>query len=154
MTNIENVRRTLERAGIILDEARSLRTRGAWNLVVRRCQEVVELALKGALSWAGLEVPRIHDVGAVLQQYTDRFPQTFTEATPKMMSISRDLRAERETSFYGDEESGLPPEMLYDETDAEDALQQADSVLQTCRLLLEESVKPASDQPGEERGSR
>jgi HEPN domain-containing protein len=63
MTNREQVHFALERARVILEEARSLQAKGVWNLVVRRAQEVVELALKGALQWAGLEVPRLHDVG-------------------------------------------------------------------------------------------
>ncbi|NIN96333.1 MAG: DNA-binding protein, partial [Anaerolineae bacterium] len=41
-------------------------------------------------------------------------------------------------SFYGDEESGLPPEMLYDELDAVEALEKATFVLEACRRLIEE----------------
>lgn len=136
MNNLEGVRLSMERAGVILDEARSLQAKGVWNLVVRRCQEVVELALKGALQWAGLEVPRVHDVGAVLRQHPDRFPEGFRASVPKLASISRALRAEREISFYGDEESGLPPEMLYDADDAAEALTKATFVLDACRGLL------------------
>lgn len=136
MNHLEGVRLSLDRAGIILDEARSLQAKGVWNLVVRRCQEAVELALKGALQWAGLEVPRVHDVGAVLRQHPDRFPPDFRASVPKLASISRALRAEREISFYGDEESGLPPEMLYDADDAAEAMARAGFVLNACRGLL------------------
>ncbi|MFN3742682.1 MAG: HEPN domain-containing protein [Anaerolineales bacterium] len=79
-----------------------------WNLTLRRAQEAVELALKGALWWAGLEVPRIHDVGVVLRQNRHRFPPEFAAHIPKLASISRALAAERERSFYGDEELSLP----------------------------------------------
>jgi len=56
----------------------------------------------------------------------------------KMLSIvSRKLRREREPSMYGDEESGTPPDELYYEEDAEEALSQADYVHNTVRRLLE-----------------
>ena len=66
MNTQEAARLNLQRAGMILEEAHRFRDRGAWNLVVRRCQEAVELALKGTLWWAGLEVPWVHDVGVFL----------------------------------------------------------------------------------------
>ena len=74
MTNREAAQYSLQRARIILKEAEHLRDQEVWNLVVRRCQEAVELALKGALLWVGINVPRIHDVGGILVQYAKRFP--------------------------------------------------------------------------------
>ena len=75
MTNQQAARYNLQRAKIILEEAEHLKDQKAWNLVVRRCQEAVELALKGALLWIGINVPRIHDVGGILVQHTERFPE-------------------------------------------------------------------------------
>jgi len=45
----------LKRAEVILSEAESLRAKGVWNLVMRRAQEGVEMALKGSsiVGWAG-----------------------------------------------------------------------------------------------------
>jgi len=137
MTNKEAARYSLQRAQVILGEAEHLRAQGAWNLVVRRCQEVVELALKGALLWAGLSVPRVHDVGGVLRQHKGRFPTDFQEVLSRLASISRSLRAEREVSFYGDEESGLPPEVLYVDADADEALEKARFVLMHVAKLVE-----------------
>jgi HEPN domain-containing protein len=45
-------------------------------------------------------------------------------------------RAERETSFYGDAESGIPPEELYGSDDAHEALGKARLVLRQCEDLL------------------
>lgn len=53
MTNRTAARAFLHQATLVLEEARSLRHRGAWNLVVRRCQEAVELCLKAALRAGG-----------------------------------------------------------------------------------------------------
>jgi HEPN domain-containing protein len=136
--NWQAARYSLRRARVILGEAEHLYDRQAWNLVVRRCQEAVELALKGALLWAGINVPHIHDVGGILRQHQDRFPADFRKALSGMASISRSLRAERETAFYGDEESGLPPEALYVREDAEEALDKARFVLAHVTALVED----------------
>jgi len=145
MRNKEAARYSLRRAQVILEEAEHLRERSAWNLVVRRCQEAVEVALKGTLLWAGLSVPRIHDVGGILRQHTGRFPMDFQRVLSRLASISRSLRAEREISFYGDEESGLPPEALYVAADADEALEKARTVLMHVGELV------GGDQPtGEE----
>jgi len=128
----------LERAELILEEAQRYEQNGMWNLVIRRCQEVVELALKGALLWVGLEVPKIHDIGIFLRQNQDRFPAEFVAEIPRLASASRALRVERERSFYGDEESGFPPEMLYSDEDAAEALQKATLVIDVCRQLIKD----------------
>jgi len=137
LTNRESAQAMLKRAIIILDEAKSLRSKGAWNLVVRRCQEAVELALKGALVSVGIQPPRVHDVGPTLKEHSEKFPPEFRQYIPQLASISRALRAERELSFYGDEESGMPPEALYTSDDADDALKKAEFVLEKCQNLLE-----------------
>lgn len=138
--NTQDVARlNLKRARIILEEAYRYRDKDVWNLVVRRCQEAVELALKGTLWWAGLEVPWVHDVGVFLREHRDRFPLGFAQKIPRLASISRVLRAEREQSFYGDAASGLPPEMLYGEQDAVEALEKAIFVLDACRRLLKDT---------------
>ncbi len=136
MNNLEAARLSLERATVILEEALHLKDRGQWSLVVRRCQEAVELSLKAALMWAGLDVPRVHDVGPPLRQHSGRYPPDFQAVIGKLASISRALRAEREISFYGDEQSGIPPEMLYTNEDAEEALDRATTVIDACRRLI------------------
>jgi len=50
-----------------------------------------ELALKGALLWAGLEVPWVHDVGIFLRQHQNRFPSEFAQQIPRLASVSRAL---------------------------------------------------------------
>lgn len=137
MNTQEAARMNLSRAEVILEEARNLRFKEAWNLVVRRAQEAVELALKGVLLWAGLEIPWVHDAGIFLRQHSSRFPDDFAQQIPRLASISRALGVERERSFYGDEKSLLPPETLYSEEDATEALEKAAFVLGTCRQLLE-----------------
>lgn len=140
MNTQEAARLSRKRAGLILEEAHRFQEKGAWNLVVRRSQEAVELALKGALRWIGLEVPRVHDVGIFFRRHRNRFPPGFARQIPRLASISRALSVERERSYYGEEESGLPPEMLYREQDATEALEKATFVLDACQRLLEGDI--------------
>ncbi|MDR7521377.1 MAG: HEPN domain-containing protein [Armatimonadota bacterium] len=136
MTNRQMAESYLAQAGEIIIEAHGAFERGVWNLVVRRCQEVVELALKAALRLAGIEVPHIHDVGILLKDHEAKFPEPFRRDIGRMASISRQLRREREASFYGDEETGSPPHRLYTEDDAKEALHDAGFVLERCRGLV------------------
>lgn len=137
MTSREMAEGFFAQAGEIPAEAQDLRRRKVWNLVVRRSQEVVELALKAALRSAGIEVPKIHDVAVILKDHRERFPEAFREQADRLASISRRLRQEREVAFYGDEEAGAPPQRLYTEEDARVALDDAAQVLNVCRKLLQ-----------------
>ncbi|MDA2927677.1 HEPN domain-containing protein [Acidobacteria bacterium AH-259-G07] len=87
MTNQQMARGHLSRAYRILAEAEGHYEQQAWNLVVRRCQEAVELALKGALRLVGLEVPRIHDVGVFLKKHNKRFRGKIAEEIDRVASI-------------------------------------------------------------------
>lgn len=117
-----------EFAGSYFNQARSIYRellehyeKQEWNLVVRRAQESVELILKGFLREAGIEVPRIHDVGNILKKEQKKISSKLVKELPRIISISRRLRQERETSFYGDEEQELPPSALYTQIDADEA---------------------------------
>ena len=122
MTTQEMARSFLRRAAAILREAERLLGDEAWNLVVRRCQEAVEFALKGALREAGVEVPKVHEVSGALRRNTRRLPAHLAAEIDLLVSASRRLREERELAFYGDEETEA--EALFSREDAEDALGQ------------------------------
>jgi HEPN domain-containing protein len=136
VTNDEMARAYLAQAEEILLEAENAHGRAVWNLVVRRAQEAVELALKAALRGAGIEVPRVHDVGVFLKEQRAKFPEAFRAEIERLASISRRLRREREVSFYGDEEAGAAPQQLYAEPDARMAPDDAGYVLEQCRRLI------------------
>lgn len=136
MSHHDMARAMLRRAEAIMEEARFLYEKGYWNLVVSRCQEAVELSLKAALIWAGVEVPRSHDVGPWLRREAERFPEFFRKLIPKLASTSRTLRAEGELSFYGDGASGVPAEELYSREDADSKLNESREVFLACRTLI------------------
>ncbi len=136
MTSAEIARAYLRQAGLILDEAERYGQAGAWHLAVRRSQEAVELALKAVLRAAGIEVPRVHDVGIFLREHVERLPKAIVEDLDRLASISRRLREEREIAFYGDDEVGSPPDRLYTAADAREAVGDARFVLSRCRVAV------------------
>lgn len=137
MDNTKMALSYLRQAEERLHHAREALERGSYPYVIRQCQEAVELLLKASLRLVGVETPKWHDVGPVLRREAHRFPKWFRESIPRMARISRRLRREREPSMYGDEESGVPPEELYDKEDAEEALDMARYVHENVRKLVE-----------------
>jgi|SRR5579872_2818670 len=111
------------RALDVLFEAQS------WADVVRESQEVVELALNGLLRSAGVEPPRIHDVGDVLLAERGRLPKALAPKLEELADISRTLRRDRELAFYGAED--VTPSAFYKRVDAERAREAARVVVQT-----------------------
>jgi HEPN domain-containing protein len=91
----------------------------SWADVVRESQEVVELALKGLLRAAGVDPPRIHDVGDVLRAERERLPPAIGPEVERLAEASRGLRRDRELAFYGAED--LTPSDFYHRRDAEAA---------------------------------
>ncbi|MEW6685561.1 MAG: HEPN domain-containing protein [Candidatus Edwardsbacteria bacterium] len=72
-----------------------------YNLVVRRSQEVVELALKGALKILGIDYPKVHHVGDIFRKTISRKGVKITdEVCQKIERISLWLSETREPSFY------------------------------------------------------
>lgn len=90
------------------------------------------------MRWAALDVPKVHDVGPHLSRHAGRYPGWFAAEVGRIAEISRWLRGERESRFYGDEAAGSPPEGLYSDDDAREALRDAAFVVEACRRLVTE----------------
>jgi len=97
--------------------------------VVREAQELVELLLKAVLRAIGVEVPKIHDVGRVLEKHRQLLPTALNDSLDEIKKISKRLRKERELSFYGAED--FIPTEEYDLEDANMAIKDAEFVLNT-----------------------
>lgn len=121
MTNKSLAKAYFEQVKSVQEEINLHWQASSWHLVVRRAQEAVELILKALLRRLAVEVPRLHDVGGLLQKEKERLPESVKDNLPRIISISRRLRQERELSYYGDEEQELPPSALYTEIDARQA---------------------------------
>lgn len=95
--------------------------------VMREAQELVELGLKGLLRSVGIDPPKWHDVGRILLDNANLFPEEMRQALPRMAEISARLRKERELSFYG--EIDFIPEENYSRADAATTIAEVDWIL-------------------------
>jgi HEPN domain-containing protein len=103
----------------------------SWADVVRESQEVVELALKGLLRAHGVAPPRVHDVSDVLEAERHRLPDALAPQIAILVRASRQLRRDRELSFYGAED--LTPSGFYERADAEQARASARHTVETVK---------------------
>lgn len=94
--------------------------------VVREAQEVVELLLKALLLYAGLSVPKFHDVTKFIEENMDFFSDHVRNNFHEIRRISRRLRKEREIAFYGAED-WIPSEE-YTIEDAQMAIKDAEFI--------------------------
>lgn len=117
----------LQKAQIRLKSLYFFRDEQAYSDVVREAQEMVELLLKAVLRAAGVEVPKIHDVGKTLEAFQQVLPHSITSNLKEIRLISKRLRKERELSFYGAED--FIPTEEYGIEDANLAIKEAAFIL-------------------------
>lgn len=134
MTNTSLAQSYLVKASKRLKILPVLLNEAAYSDVIREAQKIVELALKGMLRQVGVEPPKWHDVGQLLEEYRDRFPEPAARQVERLAEISTWLRKEREFSFYGDIDF-IPTEQ-YSETDALQAIQDAEFVVSVAEAVI------------------
>jgi hypothetical protein len=132
MTNPNLARDYFQRAQKRLKAVAVLLDEGAFPDVVRESQEVVELALKGLLRTFGIAVPFVHDVSDVLTANLSRLPPNARPSVPRWCEISKQLRRDRELSFYGSED--VTPSEFYGRADADVALGMARELVASVAL--------------------
>jgi HEPN domain-containing protein len=119
MQNTDLATDYIRRAAVRVQALEVLFNAGSWADVVRESQEIVELALKALLRISGIAPPRTHDVSDILVAEKERLPEEVLKELGTLTEISRDLRRDRELSFYGAED--LTPSGFYTREDAEKA---------------------------------
>jgi HEPN domain-containing protein len=130
MNNTDLNGRLILEAQMIMEEARRAFESGAWNLVVRRVQEVVELSLKGLLKLMGVESPKTHDVGDTFAKIcTEKKIDIKGRELTEMQQISHQLAQDRAPAFYMEKE--------YTREQANQALQSAEKVLTGAQELTQ-----------------
>jgi hypothetical protein len=110
--------------------------------VVRESQEVVELILKGALRFIGVDPPKRHDVRVTVTQFADRLPGAWAAALGELAAATTELTRARAEAFYGDEETLTPASDLFGVSDATRALMVVDRLLDLYGQLLDASRPP------------
>jgi HEPN domain-containing protein len=88
VTNVSLAKAYLIKSQKRLKVLPALLAEDAYSDVIREAQEIVELALKGMLRQVGIEPPRWHDVGALLQEYRLRFPSDVATEVDRLAEIS------------------------------------------------------------------
>lgn len=134
MTSDELARSYLAKAEVRLEVLELLMRRTAWSDVIRKAQELVELALKGLLRAVGVDPPKWHDVGPVLIEQRALLPGAVGQHAERLAAISRWLRKERELAFYGDID--FVPTRAYARPEAERALADGRFVLDCARAAI------------------
>lgn len=102
----------------------------------RKAHEALELLIKGALRFVGLDPPRRHDPAPVLLRHLDRFPPAWSERAEEIRTLPERLFAERGHAFYGDEADLVPPSALFQRSEAEEAIRGVERLLDLYRELL------------------
>jgi HEPN domain-containing protein len=135
MTNREFGRAYIKDARLILAEAEASLEQGHFHRTVRKCQESVEMALKGLLRVAGIEYPKAHRVGRVLLD--SAVVQVVSgDRLRDIARIADELADAREEAFYGSESSSAAD--LFTRDDAVDALLKGKTVESFVRELMEQ----------------
>jgi HEPN domain-containing protein len=109
---------------------------------VRESQEIVELILKGALRYVGVEPPRRDDVHRVVEHFIDRFPTDWRSTLAELRTALDRLAEDRGPAFYGDEAEDVPASDLFGEGDARRAVETADRLLTLYARLLGGEGRP------------
>jgi HEPN domain-containing protein len=124
-----------------LVDAESALRRGDYPEVVRYSQEAVELSLKACLRMAGIEYPKVHDVGDELRFNALKFPAWFSKRIEEFARISAELAIKRAASMYGIEAAGKGPSDLFDKEEAELSIREAKLVYENADRLYNEYKK-------------
>jgi HEPN domain-containing protein len=97
----EGMRLIREAEGILKRDAQGALIERNFNMVVRRAQEAVELALKGALKILGVDYPKVHDVAPLFsEKLRQKRGISDQEVLERIEEISIWLTQSRTPSFY------------------------------------------------------
>lgn len=138
MTSDRIARDYLRRARVRRQALDTLMAGADYPDVIREAQDLVELVLKGALRFVGVEPPKRHDVHSVFSQFLGRFPEEWSAVLTQLDTSLTRLAEQRAPAFYGDEEAGIPASALFGEDAARQALSIVDRLLGMYARLLGE----------------
>lgn len=125
----------IEDAKIILEEAEESFNKGYNHRTIRKCQESIELALKGVLRIVGIEYPKSHRIGGALKD--SALKEKLDEGTlERIIAIADRLANEREIAFYGSDISSAKD--MFDEDDASEAIADTHYVMKIIDKFLKE----------------
>ncbi|MCS7186596.1 MAG: HEPN domain-containing protein [Armatimonadota bacterium] len=128
-SNFSTAQTLMREAQNCLTEAKRYFAEGDWNFAIRRAQECIELALKSLLKAGGWEVPKLHDVGAiVVERLRSVNIQVEAETAERIINASERLAQQRAPAFYW--------EVAFTHDDAKLAVGDAEFVLDWALTVL------------------
>ena len=136
MTSRKIARDYLAKVDARLAALRVFLDRERYDDVVREAHEAIELLLKGALRFVGIDPPKRHDPAPVLLRHIDRLTPAWRANASMIRDLSERLFHERGHAFYGDEDDLVPPSELFERQDAEQAIDGVERLLALYRELL------------------
>jgi HEPN domain-containing protein len=136
MTTVEISRDYLRKAKVRRKALQVLLDESSYDDVIRESQEIIELILKGALRFAGIEPPKRHDIGGFFIKNLEKFPDNWKNKLKEIEKISDTLFEERGHSFYGDESSMTPPSALFNKEQALRSISWVDELLTMYEQLI------------------
>ena len=139
MDNGERGRKLTALAAEYLQDMETSYGRRSWNAVVRRAQEVVELSLKGVLSYLGVDFPKVHDPATVfIATISARGMALGAAEAADVSAVSARLARKRAPAFYF--------EQTEDAAAAEEAAADARRIHRLCTRLVA-GIEAAPSEP-------
>jgi len=135
MTSDKSAKAFIADSEIILEESLFSLEKGHYHRAVRKCQEAVELAVKGLFRYLGLEYPKSHLLGRVIKKELSRFKLFSREELQQIAYISDGLAFDRAPSFYGSPE-GTPASELFDREDAMESIEETRWVIDMIKRVV------------------
>jgi len=130
MTNREAGQNLIKEAEEYFGEVERAFLRGSWNIVVRKSQEVVELAQKGILKILAIEYPKVHDPSDFFLKILEKRGISMNmNDSIRVARISAELSEKRAPAFYF--------EKNYGPSDAQEAKEGAEFVLKIVKDILD-----------------
>ncbi len=117
----------LRDAEIIFEEAKESFEKKHWHRVVRKAQEASELAGKALLRYFGVEYPKKHFIGKIIEKLD-------LENKIMLAYYLDSLASEREKAFYGTEFEAASE--IFNEEDARNALEKCEWVINYVKRII------------------
>jgi len=101
MTNDERAAKVMEGVEWAYADMERALEHGAWNIALRRAQEVIELTLKGLLALMGFDYPKVHDPARVFARAAQQRGLNIDRKTmAEIQALSHELARKRAPAFY------------------------------------------------------
>lgn len=140
MDNDKFIKSYLENSELRLKFCLQALSENKYDVLIRECQEIVELCSKALLYSQNMVVPKIHNMAQEIDDIKELFSDEFSKKMPEYYILLRTLYNKRELAMYGDEDLGIPSNELFTKEDAEKYLTGTKDYFEQCKKELKNSL--------------